>query len=127
MKEDKEEKKNWKLKDFLKIVKKIFVAIFRGELLLRLDMGRFFAHILFLFFAMIMIIWGSLGIEATMSQVEKNRDRIEELRIIKSRNEFDIMSISRRSELARLLEEKGSKVTQREAPALNIKEEIKQK
>lgn len=114
--------RKWKVRDILSVIKNVFVAILRGELLLRLNMGQYFLHIIFLFFAFGMVIWASLGIDSTMRRVEENKMVIEELKITKSRKEFEYMSMYRRSTIASMLEADGSKVTQRELPATSIAE-----
>lgn len=114
--------RKWKVRDILSVIKNVFVAILRGELLLRLNMGQYFLHIIFLFFALGMVIWASLGIDSTMRRVEENKMVIEELKITKSRKEFEYMSMYRRSTIASMLEADGSKVTQRELPATSIAE-----
>jgi len=107
--------------DLWSVVKNSFSAILQGKLLLRMNAGRYFVHIVYTFFLLAMAIWLSLRIEISMAEVERNKQTLKELEIVHSQKTFDLVSISRRSEVARMLEAAGSGVTEAEKPATTLK------
>lgn len=112
---------SWKIADIGRFFGNIFKAIIKGELLLRLNVGRYFVHIIYTFFVFIMIIWIGLGIEKTLSQVEKNKATITELEIAHSQKVYELASASRRSTVEATLKELGSKVGEPTKPATELK------
>ncbi|MBQ9660103.1 MAG: hypothetical protein IJV37_02400 [Bacteroidales bacterium] len=113
--------KTWKIADIGQFFKNSFTAVLKGEFLLRLNIGRYFIHIAYTFLLFGLIIWISLMIETTMSKVEKNKAVLKELEIVHSQKVFEVVNISRRSSVEKLLEEMGSKVTEAEKPATTVK------
>ena len=113
--------KTWKIQDLWKGLLNSLKAMLRGEFLLRLDIGRYFIHIVYAFFLFAMVIWLSLVIEGTMTKVEKNKAVLQELEIVHTQKVFDLVSLSKRSSVRQLLEEKGSKVTEPTQPATVLK------
>ena len=109
--------KTWKLSDIWTLIKNSFTAVLQGEFLLRLKIDRFFVHILYTFFLFAMVIWLSIMIETSMARVEQNKRTLKELRIAHSQKTFEVVSLSRRSEVDRMLKEKGSAVTEAGKPA----------
>lgn len=109
--------KTWKLADIWTLIKNSFVAVLKGEFLLRLNIGRYFVHIVYTFFLFALVIWVSIMIEATMAKVEQNKKELKELEIAHSQKTFEVVSLSRRSEVDRMLKDMGSKVTEAEKPA----------
>ena len=109
--------KTWKLADIGVFFKNSFVAILKGEFLLRLDVGRYFIHIVYTFFLFAMIIWISLMIEGTMNKVERNKAVLRELEIVHTQKTFEVVSLSKRSSVNELLQKMGSKVTEPQNPA----------
>ncbi|MBR3075855.1 MAG: hypothetical protein IKH11_08925 [Bacteroidales bacterium] len=109
--------KTWKIQDIGLWFKNSFRAILKGEFLLRLDIGRYFIHIVYTFFLLAMIIWISLMIENTMNKVERNKAILHELEIVHTQKTFDVVSISKRSSVNEMLREMGSKVTEPLNPA----------
>lgn len=97
-----------KLKRIGKAVLNSFVAIWKGEFLLRLRAGRFLAHILYTFLLLGVIIWVSLLIDTAMNKVEKNYSRIGELKMEQSLLKIDITRAESRTEVARRLEAMSS-------------------
>lgn len=112
--------KRWKMADIAATLKNSFIAILKGELLLRLNAGRYFVHIAYTFVMIALIIWISLMVESSMAKVEQNNKVIEELEIANSQKTFEVVKLSRRSTVASMLKEMGSKVTEAEAPATVI-------
>ena len=110
-------KAKWKLSDLGNALKNVFVAILEGKLLLRLNIGRYYLHIVYAFFLMAMVIWISLAIDTTMMKVERNKSILHELTILQSEKTFEVASLSRRSTVDAQLKEMGSEVTEPTTPA----------
>ena len=110
----------WKIRDLLGGVKNAFFAIIKGELLLRLKISRWFLHIAYTFFLLAMLIWTSLMIETTLNKVEKNKKTLRELEIIHSQRTYELVSLSRRSTVDRMLTDMGSKVGEPDRPATRL-------
>ena len=119
MKEKKEMR--WKLSDIGTFFKNSFVAVLKGEFLLRLNVGRYFVHIAYTFLLFGLIIWLSLMIETTMAKVEKNKLTLRELEIEHSAKTFDVVSLSRRSTVEEMLQAMGSKVGEPTGPATELR------
>ena len=109
--------KTWKIQDLGRGLANSLGAMLRGEFLLRLDIGRYFIHIVYAFFLFAMVIWISLMIESTMTKVEHSKAELRELEIVHTQKVFDLVSLSKRSSVRDLLEQKGSKVTEPVEPA----------
>lgn len=117
-----EVKKTWRLSDIGVFLKNSLVAILKGEFLLRLNIGRYFVHIVYTFFLFAVVIWMSLMIDNTMSRVEKNKKQIEELEIMNAQKTYELVSLTRRSSVNGLLEQMGSKVQEAQKPATRLSE-----
>ncbi len=109
--------KTWKIQDLGRGLRNSLAAMLRGEFLLRLNVGRYLVHIVYVFFLLAMVIWISLMIESTMTKVERSKAELQELEIVHTQKTFDLVSLSKRSSVRALLEEKGSKVTEPTQPA----------
>jgi len=107
--------------DLWSVVKNSFIAILQGQLLLRMNAGRYFVHIVYTFFLLTVTIWLSLRIETSMAEVERNKQTLKELEIVHSQKTFDLVRLSRRSEVARMLKAAGSGVAEAEKPATVLK------
>jgi len=95
----------------------VFRLMLRGELLLHLNIGKYFVHIIYTFFLFGIIIWVSLRIDGAMARVEDNKKIIKELEIIHTQKTFDVVSLSRRSSVEKMLKEMGSTVGEPGQPA----------
>lgn len=113
--------KTWKIADIWTFIKNSFTAILKGEFLLRLNVGRYFAHIVYTFFLFAMVIWLSLMIETSMAKVEKNKAILRELEIQHSQKTFEVVKLSRRSEVESELKRLGSNVGEPQKPATVLK------
>lgn len=102
-------------------IKNSFTATLRGEFLLRLRFDRWFLHIIYFFILCTMTIWLTLEIEQTMLNEEKNKARLEELKIYHAQKTCELVSLDRLSTVERLLKEKGSKLEIPEKPADRLK------
>ena len=119
MKEKKEMR--WKLSDVGAFFKNSFIAVLKGEFLLRLNIGQYFVHIVYTFFLFGITIWLSLMIETTMAKVEKNKATLKELEIVHNAKTFEVVSLSRRTTVEQMLKDMGSKVASPENPATELK------
>jgi len=113
--------KTWKLSDIGLFFKNSFLAVLKGEFLLRLNIGRYFIHIAYTFLLFGLAIWFSLMIETTMSKVEKNKAVLKELEIVHAQKVFEIVNVSRRSSVEEMLANMGSKVQEAQQPAIIVK------
>lgn len=113
--------KTWKIQDLGRGLRNSLKAMLRGEFLLRLNIGRYFVHIVYAFFLFAMVIWLSLAIEGTMTKVERSKAELKELEIVHTQKVFDMVSLTKRSSVRELLEQKGSKVAEPTKPATVLK------
>ena len=116
-----EEGQKWKIQDVGRLLKESVKAILHGQFLLRLNIGRYFIHIVYTFFLFGMLIWFSLGVDSTLAKVEKNQAAIKELEIEHANLEFELRTLNRRAALEEMLKEAGSKVTEPQKPATVLK------
>lgn len=115
------EGQKWKIQDVGRLMKESVKAILHGQFLLRLNIGRYFIHIVWTFFLFGMLIWFSLGVDSTLAKVEKNQTAIKELEIEHANLEFELRTLNRRAALEEMLKESGSKVTEPQKPATVLK------
>ncbi|MBR5385618.1 MAG: hypothetical protein IK143_07140 [Bacteroidales bacterium] len=115
------EGEKWKIQDVGRLIKESVKAILHGQFLLRLNVGRYFIHIVYTFFLFGMLIWFSLGVDSTLAKVEKNQAAIKELEIEHANLEFELRTLNRRAALDEMLKEAGSKVTEPQKPATVLK------
>ncbi|MDO5321187.1 MAG: FtsL-like putative cell division protein [Bacteroidia bacterium] len=113
--------KTWKIADIWTFITNSFKAILKGEFLLRLNIGRYFAHIVYTFFLFAMVIWLSLMIETSMAKVEKNKAVLRELEIQHSQKTFEVVKLSRRSQVESELKRMGSNIGEPQRPAIELK------
>ena len=110
----------WRLADLGTFLKNSLSAIVRGEFLLRLNIGRYFIHIIYTFLLIGITIWISLMIDTTLTKVEKNKETLKEMEILYSEKAFDVATLGRRSTISRMLKSMGSSVCEPEKPAMTI-------
>lgn len=111
----------WKIADIRGFLKNSLVAVLKGEFLLRLNVGRYFIHVLYTFLLLVAAIWISLKTEATMARVEENRNTISELEIEQAQMIYDLSRARRRTTVDSRLEVLGSKVGEAGKPAYELK------
>lgn len=92
-------------------------AIGYGDILLRLRVDKLLPYILYLFFLSMVSIFMSYKAEQTMLMRERNKTRIEALKIFKAQKTCEIVSLDRISTIETMLEELGSDIKQPEKPA----------
>lgn len=100
----------------MEVIKNVFSAILQGNLLLRLNVGKYFIHILYVFFLVWMLILCNLLAENTLDKVEKNKAALHEKEIVLSDRTFELAAASRRGAVRQKLAEMGSDVQE---PAVN--------
>ena len=114
-------KKRIRLSDVWKFLKNSLVAILRGELLLRLNVNKYFPQIAYTFLLFALSILFSLMVDGTLGKVEQNKLTIQELERLNSQKTFELITLNRRSTVATLLEEQGSDVAEPVKPAQVLK------
>lgn len=113
-------RRDWKVSDLWRLLINSFMAMLKGEFLLRLNVGKYFMHVMYTFFLFAMIIWISLMIETTMAKVEKNKASLKELEIENSELTYSLSKIQRRTTVEKRLKALGSQVTEPSKPAQYI-------
>lgn len=112
--------KVWRLSDINSLLKNVFHAVMKGEFLLRLNVGKYFIHIIFTFFLFGMVIWTSLAIETTMAKVERNKAVLKELEIANAQKYYDLAKASGRYDVEQRLKSMGSEVGEARKPATEM-------
>lgn len=113
-------RKTWKIADIGTFLKNSGIAILKGQFLLRLNVGRYFVHIIYTFILFAAVIWISLMIDNTMAKVEKGKKELEELSIAHSQKTYELVRLTRRSTVQKTLENLGSAVTEPGQPATRL-------
>ena len=114
-------KKRIRLSDVWKFLKNSLVAILRGELLLRLNVNKYFPQIAYTFLLFALSILFSLMVDGTLGKVEQNKLTIQELERLNSQKTFELITLNRRSTVSTLLQEQGSDVAEPVKPAKILK------
>lgn len=115
------ELRKWKVSDIWKWLANAFLAILEGKLLLKLNVSKYFIHIIFTFFLFWVSIWLSLKIESTLSTVEDNRRALAEIEILHIQKTLELSGYSRLSTMQEMLRNSGSKLEMPVKPAERIK------
>ncbi len=115
------ENRKWRFADVLQWLKNAFLAALQGEFLLRLQVNKYFIHIIFTFFLFWVSIWLSMRIEMTLTKVEDNRKILEDMEIYHSQKTVELVSLGRMSTVQMMLEEQASEVGLPKKPADRIK------
>ncbi len=116
------ELRKWKFSDIWLWLRNAALATVKGELLMRLQISRYFIHIIYTFFLFWMSIWLSLNIEKTLTKVGDNRKALEDVEIYHAQKTIELAGLSRISRVRRMLEESGSKLTMPAKPADRLSE-----
>lgn len=111
--------KPW-LTKIVSFLKNSLFAALKGEFLLRLNVGRYFVHIILVFVLFMVAIWTSLMIETSMSKIEVNNGIIKELQIANSQKVYDLERAKRRTVVEKNLQALGSEVCASEQNATII-------
>ncbi len=102
-------------------IKNSFKALRNGEFLLRIRADKYYLHIMYLFLLMWLSILLSLRVDKTLAAAGRNKAEIEQLRILHSQKEAELVRLQSASELDRRLGKMGSKVTMPTEPAKLLK------
>lgn len=108
----------WRIADIGTLLKNSFLAIIKGELLLRMQVGKHFVKYLYTFLLLALLILLNLLEENTLSKVERNNETLKQLEVVYSDKTFQVASMSRRSSIAERLKEMGSKLEEPANPAI---------
>lgn len=112
----------WKLSDIARLLKNSVIAVLKGEFLLRLNVGRYFVHVMYTFLLFGLVIWLSLMTESTMAKVERSKAELKELEIENAELTYEAAKAERRTTVEARLRELGSKVGEPEKPATRLAE-----
>lgn len=115
------ELRKWKLTDIGLWLKNACRAIFKGEFLLRINVSKYFIHIIYTFFLFWISIFLSLKIEKTMTRVEENRKVLEDMEIYHAQKTVELVKMGRISTIEQMLQDNGSEVAMPLKPAERIK------
>lgn len=113
--------KTFKISDIGKFLKNFLVAVLRGELILRLNVNKYFPQIAYTFLLCALTILFSLFVDGQLEKVEANKKVLSELDRLHSQRTFELVTMDRRSTVATILLEQGSDVTEPEKPAVKLK------
>ena len=102
-------------------IKNAFLTILKGRLLITLKIERYSVHIIYTFFLFWVSIYLGMKIEKTMTRVEENRRRLEDIEIFRAHKQVELTRLQRMSTVQEMLEAKGSSVGIPEKPAERIK------
>lgn len=109
--------KNMTWKAVLGIIKEFFIALGRGDLLLRMRVDRALPYILWTFFLGCMSIWWSYMAEQTMLKVKNNENQLKELKIKHAQYTYELVQMDRAGKVADILEMMGSDIEPPHKPA----------
>ena len=113
--------RKWKFSDVGRWIKNAFLAAIKGEFLLRLNVSKYFIHIIYTFFLFWVSIWLSLKIEKTLTRVEDNRKVLQDMEIYHTQKKVELVSLGRMSKIEEMLEAEGSALRMPGKPADRIK------
>ncbi len=116
-----EENRKWRWSDIGVWMKNSVQAIIKGQFLMRLGFNKYFIHIIYTFFLFWVSIWLSLQIEKTLTKVEENQKRLEDMEIYHAQKVVELVGLNRLTTVRNLLHEKGSQVDIPQQPAVTIK------
>ena len=109
--------KNMSWKAVLGIIKEFFIALGRGDLLLRMRVDRALPYILWTFVLGCMSIWWSYMAEQTMLKVKNNENQLKELKIKHAQYTYELVQMDRAGKVADILEMMGSDIEPPHKPA----------
>ena len=111
-----EKERKWRISDIGRAIVNSLVAIAKGQFILRLKVDKYFLQVVWTFFLFAMFM------DVTLSKVENNKKRLQELEILHTQKRYELVSLSRRSTVGRLLKENGSRVAEPQKPAATLQE-----
>ena len=108
------------LKNILSFLGNSGRAILKGEFLLRLGIGKYFGHILYVFFLLALTIWLSLMMDSTMNKVEQRKAIINDLEIKYTMKKFELEKVNDRRVIDENLKKLGSELEEPDSPIYKI-------
>lgn len=118
-----EKERKWRISDVGRALVNSFVAVVQGQFLLRLKVDKVFLQVAWTFFLFAMFILFGLGVDVTLSKVERNKKELQELEILHTQKRYELITLNRRSTVSQLLRENGSPVAEPEKPAATLQVE----
>ncbi|MBR1574820.1 MAG: hypothetical protein IJ654_00015 [Bacteroidales bacterium] len=115
-----EKERKWRISDIGRAIVNSVVAIAKGQFILRLKIDKYFLQVAWTFFLFAMLILFGLGVDVTLSKVEAGKKELQELEILHTQKRYELITLGRRSTVARLLKENGSEVTEPQKPASTL-------
>lgn len=100
---------------------RLLKAIINGDILLLMRIDRLLPHIFYFCFLCWISIWMSYSIEQTMTQVERNKQELERLKIYHAQKTCEFAGMDRITTIEQLLIDNNSEVKAPEKPANTIK------
>ena len=100
-----EENRKWRWSDIGVWMKNSVQAIIKGQFLMRLGFNKFFIHIIYTFFLFWVSIWLSLQIEKTLTKVEENQKRLDDMEIYHAQKVVELVGLNRLTTVRNLLHE----------------------
>lgn len=94
------------------------MALLGGSLLVKTK--KYFPHILYTFVVIWLTILFKIVVENTLSKVENNREKLEELKIYHTEKKLKLVSLDRLTHADEMLKERGSAVTIPDQPAATL-------
>lgn len=104
----------------------IIIALFRGELLLKLKFDKYFVHIIYLFLLGWITIILQILAENTFEKMENNKTTLKSMQIYHTEKMVEMARLGRMSKTGDMLKEKGSAVAFPVKPADRIDSEERQ-
>lgn len=105
-----------------KAIRETLISVGQGTFLLRLRVDKLFPYILVLFLIGCLNIWWSYEVEQTVLKVEKNKEKLETMKIYHSHITGEIVELNRLSTIEQMLKETGSEVQIPQKPADRIRQ-----
>lgn len=103
-------------------IKNSIVAIFKGEFILRLGIGKYFFHIVYVFLLLSLTIWLSLMMDSSMNKVENNKAEIHKLETIYTMRKYELEQCNDRRIVRERLEALGSTLAEPSVPANRLED-----
>ena len=116
-----EAKRKWRLEDLARFFKNSLMAIVKGQFILRLKLDKYFLQIVWTFFLFAMLILFSLKVDETLVEVETNKQELQELHILRTQKQYELIKLCRRSTVAESLKSNSSNVQEPEKPATTVR------
>lgn len=110
------------MKRVLTALKNFVFAIFKGELMLRMRVDKYFIHIAYTFFVFWVIIIWSIVVESALTKVEYGKKELEDLKIYNADKTVQLVELKRLRTVEELLKKQGSTVSVPTKPANRIAE-----